>query len=87
MCNTYTKKEFYNMGMKMYKEKDSEIVNSRDVRARLNDGWTFKPSTEPQVVVKPHWRQQRRTKIAKADASVIKQSGLQGPEDFNNKGK
>ena len=86
MFNTYTKKEFYNMGMKMYKEKDSEIVNSRDVRARMNDGWTFKPSTEPQIqaVVKPHWRQQRRTKIAKADASVIKQSGLQGPEDFNN---
>ena len=74
------------MGMKMYKEKDSEIVNSRDVRSRLNDGWTFNPSTEPQIqaVVKPHWRQRRRTKIAKADASVIKQSDLQGPEDFNN---
>ena len=72
------------MAMKMYKEKDSEIVNSRDVRSRLNDGWTFNPSTEPQVVVKPHWRQRRRTKIAKADASVIKQSDLQGPEDFNN---
>jgi hypothetical protein len=90
MCNTYTKKEFYNMGMKMYKEKDSEIVNSRDVRARMNDGWTFKPSTtKPQIqaVVKPHWRQQRRMKISKADASVIKQSDLQGPEDINNKGE
>ena len=80
------------MGMKMYKEKDSEIVNSRDVRARMNDGWTFKPSTtEPQIqaVVKPHWRQRRRTKIAKADATVInnKQSDLQGPEDFNNRGE
>ena len=74
------------MAMKMYKEKDSEIVNSRDVRSRLNDGWTFNPSTEPQVVVKQHWRQRRRTKIAKADATVInnKQSDLQGPEDFNN---
>ena len=77
------------MAMKMYKEKDSEIVNSRDVRSRLNDGWTFNPSTEPQVVVKPHWRQRRRTKIAKADATVInnKQSDLQGPEDFNNRGE
>ena len=80
------------MAMKMYKEKDSEIVNSRDVRARMNDGWTFKPSTtEPQIqaVVKPHWRQRRRTKIAKADATVInnKQSDLQGPEDFNNRGE
>ena len=72
------------MAMKMFKGQDSEIVTSRDVRARMDDGWTFKPSTEPQAVVKPHWRQQRRTKIAKADASVIKQSGLQGPEDFNN---
>ena len=78
------------MGMKMYKEQDSEIVNSRDVRARMNDGWTFKPSTtEPQIqgVVKPHWRQRRRMKISKADASVIKQSDLQGPEDINNKGE
>ena len=77
------------MGMKMYKGQDSEIVNSRDVRSRLNDGWTFNPSTEPQVVVKPHWRQRRRTKIAKADATVInnKQSDLQGPEDFNNRGE
>ena len=78
------------MAMKMYKEKDSEIVNSRDVRARMNDGWTFKPSTtEPQIqaVVKPHWRQKRRVKIAKADASVIKQQDLQGSEDFNNRGE
>ena len=75
------------MGMKMFKGQDSEIVTSRDVRARMNDGWTFKPSTtEPQIqaVVKPHWRQKRRMKISKADANVIKQSDLQGPEDFNN---
>tara|TARA_Y100000590_G_scaffold206397_1_gene233890 strand:+ start:1818 stop:2048 length:231 start_codon:yes stop_codon:yes gene_type:complete len=75
------------MAMKMYKGQDSEIVNSRDVRARLNDGWTFNPSVEPQAVVKPHWRQRRRMKISKADASVNnKQSDLFGPEDSNNTG-
>ena len=74
------------MAMKMYKGQDSEIVNSRDVRARLNDGWTFNPSVEPQIVVKPHWRQKRRMKIVKADASVIKQEDLSGPEDPNNTG-
>ena len=78
------------MAMKMFKGQDSEIVDSRDVRARMNDGWTFKPSTtEPQIqgVVKPHWRQRRRMKISKADTNVIKQSDLQGPEDFNNRGE
>ena len=74
------------MAMKMYKGQDSEIVNSRDVRARLNDGWTFNPSVEPQAVVKPHWRQKRRMKIAKPDASGIKQQDLSGPEDPNNTG-
>ena len=67
------------MAMKMFKGQDSEIVNSRDVRARMDDGWTFKPSTE--ATLKPKRKSKNILKVKDVD---IKQSDLQGPEDFNN---
>ena len=67
------------MAVKMYKKRNSIMVRGMDAKARLDDGWTFEPS-----VTKPHWRQRRRMKISKADASVNKQTNLDGPEDLNN---
>jgi len=32
------------MAIQMYKGKVSEIVDNRDVRQHLEDGWTFSPS-------------------------------------------
>ena len=73
------------MATLMYKEGNSIWVRGMDAKARLDDGWTFEPSTKPQVAAKLHWRQKRRVKIAKAEASVIKQENLTSPKDLNNK--
>ncbi len=71
------------MATLMYKEGNSIWVRGMDAKARLDDGWTFEPSTKPQKAVKPHWRQRRRMKISKAEANVIKPANLDGPEDLN----
>ena len=66
------------MAIQMYKGKVSEIVDNRDVRSRLEDGWTFKPS-QPTATFKFS-----RNKI-KAEAEVEStKTDLTGPEDLNN---
>lgn len=64
------------MAIEMYKGKVSEIVDNRDVRSRLEDGWTFKPS-QPKATFKFS-----KDKI-KAEAEVESTKDLTGPEDLN----
>jgi hypothetical protein len=65
------------MAIQMYKGKVSEIVANRDVKTRLEDGWTFKPS-QPKATFKFS-----KDKI-KASAEVEnKQTDPTGPEDLN----
>ena len=64
------------MAIQMYKGKVSEIVDNRDVRQRLEDGWTYTPS-QPKATFKFS-----KNKIT-ADAEVEKSTtDLAGPEDL-----
>lgn len=65
------------MAIQMYKGKVSEIVDNRDVKTRLEDGWTFKPS-QPKAPVKSI-----KDRI-KAEAEVeTKTTDPNGPVDLN----
>jgi hypothetical protein len=65
------------MAVKMYKGENSIMVRGMNVKARLNEGWTFEPSTK--ITLKP-----RRTKRP-IQAEVIETTDLPGPEDLINK--
>ena len=69
------------MAIQMYKGQVSEIVSNRDVKGRLEDGWTFSPSEKKSTST------YSRNKI-KAKAEVEKSTtDLEGPEDLNNEEK
>ena len=40
------------MATLMYKEGNSIWVRGMDAKARLDDGWTFEPSTKPQKAMR-----------------------------------
>ena len=65
------------MAIQMYKGKVSEIVDNRDVRQHLEDGWTFNPS-QPKATFK-----HSKNKIT-AEGEVITTTDLP-KEDLNNK--
>ncbi len=65
------------MAIQMYDTQgNSKIVDNPQVQDHLRSGWKFKKPAvvkkqQKEIQTKPHWRQRRRIKIAKADANVI----------------
>ena len=64
------------MAVKMYKDEKILMVRGMDVKARLNDGWTFEPSKAPT----PKTRQRYKLKVKDVEVKPI----LTSPEDNNN---
>ena len=64
------------MAVKMYKGKNSIMVRGMDVKARLDEGWTYEPSNETKTTLRP-----RRTKRTKPVEEV--EQDLSGPTDLN----
>jgi len=71
------------------KEGNSELVRSKDVQARLIDGWSFnKPSALQKASAKATQRKRIVRKVVKVDEPVVLQAktkiDIEGPDELSN---